>query len=701
MATLIYLQAKLALLAMSFAFAQKSKTNKNGDGSTFTFAKYTTSMAPHAHITNSLNKTSDYIIQLQRTIGNQAVQRLLRSKDNNDAKGFDFAKFGIIQPKLKISKPEDEYEEEADKVADQVMRMIEPSYSVIMSQAAATDGESVDRKCAACEMKNKEDDKKLQISRKPSTTYTSNVEAKNETANEINDIRFAGGSSIDSNTREFMESGFGDYDFSNVRIHTDERAAQSANSFNALAYTVGNDIVFGEGRYAPNTVEGKRLLAHELTHIIQQSFVNGSSKGTANRKLSSKQIMAVEYSLSKMDFHKAPLTVQRVPDSPGSSDGDCIEATTGPPPPIETVSFPNNVSELSSLERMRVDNFVKNWNADGTRSKVRIDGFASTRGKTNDNLVLSCNRVKKVEAELQKPSDLTPGIPGSLIESFAQGETDEFGSETDNRIVTIFSPLAKPPTPTPTPTPTTDVDLCDPQKPCARNPNCPEEFCTPFPTRKEAIESRDVNRSGIVSAINMLNGNAGPLFEEYLNGGTSTVKDLSVYAEDFTNDYATIKAAEFLREALKKKAPSEDGTKTVNIEEEIPDAIAELNNPESPNKLEYVGIGLPGLIAGGIGRNQASCKVGANPSDQNDERLVQGTATIHKTGSDIVVDLDEVVFIVKDTIDFCPGNCGGFLAQLFETVLMSRYEACGISGDVPFIVRFASPLLIGAYGSEE
>ena len=98
----------------------------------------------------------------------------------------------------------------------------------------------------------------------------SDIEASNETTNKISNVRSSGGSSLDNDTRELMESRFG-YDFSRVRIHTDERAAESAQSVNALAYTIGNDITFGDGQYQPNAVEGRRLLAHELTHVIQQS----------------------------------------------------------------------------------------------------------------------------------------------------------------------------------------------------------------------------------------------------------------------------------------------------------------------------------------------------------------------------------------------------------------------------------------------
>ncbi len=78
-----------------------------------------------------------------------------------------------------------------------------------------------------------------------------------------------GGHPLDTGTRTFMESRFGT-DFSQVRVHTDGTAAAAARSVGALAYTSGQQIVFGAGRYSPSTTTGKRLLAHELTHVVQQ-----------------------------------------------------------------------------------------------------------------------------------------------------------------------------------------------------------------------------------------------------------------------------------------------------------------------------------------------------------------------------------------------------------------------------------------------
>ena len=79
----------------------------------------------------------------------------------------------------------------------------------------------------------------------------------------------SGGESLSQSTRAFFEPRLGQ-DFSDVRVHSDAAAADSARSLNALAFTAGRDIVFGAGQYAPDSPDGRRLLAHELTHVVQQ-----------------------------------------------------------------------------------------------------------------------------------------------------------------------------------------------------------------------------------------------------------------------------------------------------------------------------------------------------------------------------------------------------------------------------------------------
>jgi hypothetical protein len=86
------------------------------------------------------------------------------------------------------------------------------------------------------------------------------------------------GESIDPQTRTFMASRFG-HDFSRVRVHTNAEAAASARAVNALAYTVGSHVVFGHGQYAPHSAAGRRLIAHELAHGIQQRFATPALDG--------------------------------------------------------------------------------------------------------------------------------------------------------------------------------------------------------------------------------------------------------------------------------------------------------------------------------------------------------------------------------------------------------------------------------------
>lgn len=158
----------------------------------------------------------------------------------------------FFQPKLTIGPTDDAYEREADAVADQVMRM---SNERVQTKTVPVD---IQRKCAQCEEEEKLQRKETNID-----------EARNEAPSAVQEVINSRGRSLDDGTKSFMESRFG-YDFSGVKIHTDTVAAKSAQSINALAYTSGNNIVFNEGRYSPDTTSGKHLLAHELTHVVQQ-----------------------------------------------------------------------------------------------------------------------------------------------------------------------------------------------------------------------------------------------------------------------------------------------------------------------------------------------------------------------------------------------------------------------------------------------
>lgn len=151
-----------------------------------------------------------------------------------------------VQTKLTINRPGDEYEQEADRVAAHVMRM------------ATTDASPhVQRKCAACE------DEEEKVRRSSST------DSPGAAPPVVHQVLREPGQPLDAATRAFMEPRF-DVDFSQVRVHTGSEAAKSADAVNAIAYTVNRDIVFAEGQYSPNSEAGSKLLAHELTHVIQQ-----------------------------------------------------------------------------------------------------------------------------------------------------------------------------------------------------------------------------------------------------------------------------------------------------------------------------------------------------------------------------------------------------------------------------------------------
>jgi hypothetical protein len=114
------------------------------------------------------------------------------------------------------------------------------------------------------------------------------MEAPSETPAIIHEVLHTPGRPLDPATRAFMEPRFG-HDFSQVRVHTDAQAAASARAVNALAYTVGRNVVFGAGQYSAETSTGKRLIAHELAHVIQQGEVMPYSTVSMQRQAIDKE----------------------------------------------------------------------------------------------------------------------------------------------------------------------------------------------------------------------------------------------------------------------------------------------------------------------------------------------------------------------------------------------------------------------------
>lgn len=167
-----------------------------------------------------------------------------------------------LQTKLRISEPGDEYERESDHIADQIMRMPEPS---LQRQIESEE----------------EDEEIIQRKATPTSPLTSDSSPA-DVPPIVHEVLNSPGQPLDPETRTFMESRFG-YDFSQVRIHTDAKAVESAQAVDSLAYTVRQNIAFGAGQYAPKTANGQQLLAHELVHVMQQGYASGHQElSTAN-----------------------------------------------------------------------------------------------------------------------------------------------------------------------------------------------------------------------------------------------------------------------------------------------------------------------------------------------------------------------------------------------------------------------------------
>jgi len=198
----------------------------------------------------------------------------------------------LIQPKLTIGAPNDKYEQEADRVADEVLRMPEPEVqtkpTLPLSQGPSCgdedmEGELIQTRPIAEEVtplvqrqveEEEEPIEELEEGEGSIMTKALSNKTQQHSDNLHNRLnRSGGGYPLPETDRDFMERSFG-IDFRDVRVHTDSNAVQLSRELNAEAFTHGRDIYLGTRRYNPGTPSGKRLMAHELTHVVQQRGAN-------------------------------------------------------------------------------------------------------------------------------------------------------------------------------------------------------------------------------------------------------------------------------------------------------------------------------------------------------------------------------------------------------------------------------------------
>lgn len=217
-----------------------------------------------------------------------------------------------IQAKPLLGAPDDAHEREADAVADAVMRAPDDVHA-----------------CPGCMESAKDDDETLRRqSNSPFSIDEGTVEDEEDVPTEAETVRAKpatgarpqvsegvagriaalqrGGQPLSPPVRNFMEPRFG-HDFGRVRVHTGSMASETASRIHARAFTIGRDVVFGHGQFSPGSAEGRRLIAHELTHVVQQGHAAPLSRLAATATPS----LPGESSTSAATIHEADAAVIR------------------------------------------------------------------------------------------------------------------------------------------------------------------------------------------------------------------------------------------------------------------------------------------------------------------------------------------------------------------------------------------------------
>jgi hypothetical protein len=514
----------------------------------------------------------------------------------------------------------------------------------------------------------------------------------------VQTVLASSGRALDAPIRALMERGFG-RDFSDVRVHVDARAAESARAMRALAYTVGRDVVFGSGQFAPGTAAGDRLLAHELTHVIQQS------DHRAERL--QRQVSPASSRLQSPRFSPSAKLERCFEDTDrlGQRDPDTDAVTRIQQALIDVQQITGHTYDLGSTGRNRdgVDGdygpktaaAVKKFKADenlgftqfgdvGPGTMHRLDELFSPEkedkpkeDKPKEDKPKE-DKPKEDKPKEDKPKeDKPPILPGSC------------GPGTEN-------PFCLPP-------------ILPPESAC----------CRPFADPRRALSEWKLLSSSLPTTMQVasLCEEVGPVWDAYFDAkskpfafsdvagsciaesakrvaglrGSGAAKD---HAEAIDSAFALIMA--FLPSTLMAVKPLQFplGGSIATLRPSLVDAVGPDGEPGLHVDIAY---GNPpqnaaGQVAGGTGRD-------GNGSDifGDDDRVMGGPIVIDVTAIDPLTGAmsGEIRWQphvhVKDTVDFCPGNLGGKLAQMV-THPMSKLEAGGLTRDVPITIDYSLEL---------
>ncbi len=324
-----------------------------------------------------------------------------------------------IQRKLTVGAVDDPLETQAEAMADRVMRMAQPAF--------------IQRKCAHCDEEEK-------AQRKPLTSFiqrkadVGQSQASPTVSNRIEASR-GGGSPLPVTTQTFMESRFG-ADFGGVRIHTGSEAGHLSAELNAQAFTVGSDIYFNQGKFAPESASGQHLLAHELTHTIQQ----GGARTGINRMSQEDEVDLLSSGTTapeQIQRQEIPLTRSQEIARSNTSPGEASVSLQ--PMSISIYNFAIDSYQLKAGHRQvlaEITSLLSHQNALNWR--VDVTGHADSSGEPVVNDPLSVRRANEVRRFLRRQL-------GARITSHGEGEDVPFesnetvsGRDRNRRVDIIF-----------------------------------------------------------------------------------------------------------------------------------------------------------------------------------------------------------------------------------------------------------------------
>jgi hypothetical protein len=196
----------------------------------------------------------------------------------------------VVQAKLTMSQPGDTHEREADRVADEIMRMPAPELGAGGPIAPGRDAPAPVVQRDVDERADEPDLGDAPEGLEPDGRILPKRHSSGTPVGPLAEPMARGGRPLSAEARAFMEPRFG-HDFSSVRVHDDRDAHQLASSYGAAAFAYGGHVFFGGGRYQPGTAAGRRLLAHELTHVVQQRGGDARATGSASSPAVSRSVI--------------------------------------------------------------------------------------------------------------------------------------------------------------------------------------------------------------------------------------------------------------------------------------------------------------------------------------------------------------------------------------------------------------------------